>query len=558
MFPQAQLFVDSYKEYLKRIEPGRWKEASGQKIGQMELLTHLICNMKEIRLKSFSNNREFNEEYMVSEELVDLIRVAMELPGWGEDCIKVLDSLLTKRSDTVADDLNQIVAMNILGGEINGLRMGKKIRINSTNNDELFEDNILLKETFEEGEEVGVILGFSSEYKEKLTEEEQKKMAEKKLTVDPRFNVCNSLKEGLNVVTLVNSQLAKVITNLNGIEFTISPRFKTIGIDNIEFRGQNCLKQWSTGPELAASMRRIYEWALSEESEEKQMVESRKLYLRTVALKSMCNCLKKGEKEIITDKLRKGLINQALKKVNLTSGTGVGLELSEERLFRLLKTSAETGLKLDDLNSLSATIKNNELEVVFGKDFSNMKYLVYSGYNMEKIGKELYEVVCWEDEIAQLNEKKEQIAAVNKKAVLVTNSEFDKFECAEILKNAKIVITFDWDIQKLREEFDGGNASGASPAEKNLMSSKKKKLSRKEKKELMEKRKKIKEKLPECIVNIAENCFIDLVEELKVQKVKEFKNIFEEKSLVEELVEFGFERKICEDYYAENPKTTLD
>ena len=142
--------------------------------------------------------------------------------------------------------------------------------------------------------------------------------------------------------------------------------------------------------------------------------------------------------------------------------------------------------------------------------------------------------------------------------MLVTNSEFDKFECAEILKNAKIVITFDWDIQKLREEFDGGNASGASPAEKNLMSSKKKKLSRKEKKELMEKRKKIKEKLPECIVNIAENCFIDLVEELKVQKVKEFKNIFEEKSLVEELVEFGFERRICEDYYAENPKTTLD
>ena len=62
--------------------------------------------------------------------------------------------------------------LTILGGEINGLRMGKKIRINSTNNDELFEDNILLKETFEEEEEVGVILGFSSDYKEKLTEEE--------------------------------------------------------------------------------------------------------------------------------------------------------------------------------------------------------------------------------------------------------------------------------------------------------------------------------------------------------------------------------------------------
>lgn len=66
-------------------------------------------------------------------------------------------------------------------------------------------------------------------------------MTEKKLTIDPRFNVLNSLKEGLNVVTLVNSQLAKVITNLNGVEFTISPRFKTIAIDNIEFKGQKCI-----------------------------------------------------------------------------------------------------------------------------------------------------------------------------------------------------------------------------------------------------------------------------------------------------------------------------
>ena len=151
------------------------------------------------------------------------------------------------------------------------------------------------------------------------------------------------------------------------------------------------------------------------------MVESRQLYLRTVAMKSLYNCVMKGDKEMISANIRNGLIKQALKKVNLTSGSGVGLELSEERLFRLLKVSAETGLKLDDLNCLSATIKNNELEVVFGKDFSNMKYMVYSGYNMEKIGKELCEVVCWEDEVVVLKEKDERIKQVSKKAVMVTN-----------------------------------------------------------------------------------------------------------------------------------------
>ena len=69
----------------------------------MELLGHLIGNMKEIRTKTFKNNREFNEEYMVSEELVDLIRVAMELPGWGDDCIKVLEKMLKRNH---GDDLN--------------------------------------------------------------------------------------------------------------------------------------------------------------------------------------------------------------------------------------------------------------------------------------------------------------------------------------------------------------------------------------------------------------------------------------------------------------------
>lgn len=34
-----------------------------------------------------------------------------------------------------------------------------------------------------------------------------------------------------------------------------------------------------------------------------------------------------------------------------------------------------------------------------------MKYMVYSGYNMEKIGKELYEVVSWEDDVLSLKEQ---------------------------------------------------------------------------------------------------------------------------------------------------------
>lgn len=40
--------------------------------------------------------------------------------------------------------------------------------------------------------------------------------------------------------------------------------------------------------------------------------------------------------------------------------------------------------------------------------------------------------------------------------------------------------------------------------------------------------------------------------------MKDYKNVFVESSLVDELVEFGFPKEICEDYIKENPKTNLE
>jgi len=45
------------------------------------------------------------------------------------------------------------------------------------------------------------------------------------------------------------------------------------------------------------------------------------------------------------------------------------LEICEEKLYRLLKESVETGLNLSDLVPMSATIHTNELEILYGKDF---------------------------------------------------------------------------------------------------------------------------------------------------------------------------------------------
>lgn len=63
----------------------------------------------------------------------------------------------------------------------------------------------------------------------------------------------------------------------------------------------------------------------------------------------------------------------------------MSLELTEEKLFKLLKRSAETSINLNDLPNISISIKRNELEVQLGKTFSNLKFPISSGYNLEKV-----------------------------------------------------------------------------------------------------------------------------------------------------------------------------
>lgn len=68
-----------------------------------------------------------------------------------------------------------MLALSILGGEINGLRSGGVIKVYQNNADELFEESMLLKQDLQDNAEIGIILGFSDCYKEKLTEDDLKK-----------------------------------------------------------------------------------------------------------------------------------------------------------------------------------------------------------------------------------------------------------------------------------------------------------------------------------------------------------------------------------------------
>lgn len=52
----------------------------------------------------------------------------------------------------------------------------------------------------------------------------------------------------------------------------------------------------------------------------------------------------------------------------------MNLEMTEEKLFKLLKRSAESGINLNDLSNITVSVKRNELEVLLGKNFDSLKY----------------------------------------------------------------------------------------------------------------------------------------------------------------------------------------
>jgi len=55
-------------------------------------------------------------------------------------------------------------------------------------------------------------------------------------------------------------------------------------------------------------------------------------------------------------------------------------------------------LNLSDLKDMTLTVKGNnkEIEILYGKDFTNMKYTILSGFNLDKVTKH-YEVVLIDD-----------------------------------------------------------------------------------------------------------------------------------------------------------------
>lgn len=514
--------------------------------GNSQILDYLMKVVYDIRKRTFTENIDYEEDYAVSCELVDFFRSLLQQPAWNKALNEYLRGYLVNSKDIV----QQILAVSILGGEVNGLRYSGKIMICSTDVDELFNDNVLLKSKLEDSKETAIILGFSENYKEKISDDEKKKF---KPEDDPRFNIrmnMGPIMDGRNPAVLIYSSLAKDITNLSTIELTTVNRFNVFAIDSTPFEA--CKAPLDSG------LIDLYQWAL-DKNRVSSVIESKSIYLKALTIKSFNTYLSQNPEntEVLMQKkkdLFKDLLFYANQQV-ITSDNLMNLELTEERLYRLLASSSQTELNLSDLKNVTITIKNYELEAQFAKDFSNKKYPIQSGYNLEKVS-QYYELIPYNE--AKVLDKK----ALATKAVLISPSEWSEEFVEWSANNCKLVVTHGLDLQKLQEQCEG---NALKPASKRVLPLKKKKSNVKEEKDgkLRRSRSQVGKKaekpaLPGCIANISERYFNELHNEYIAQSKKEFKNIFREKRLVDELVEFGFPKEIIDEYFLENSKASIE
>ena len=527
----SEIFSDSLQNSLIPFPP-EIKVSS-----QEGVLYYFYYLFKRIHEKCFSENIVYPEDFPLACEIIDLFRELLTLKPWAQEVTQFVSKKLSDKGPE--QKISHTFALSVLGGQINGLRVGGYIQI-STRNDELFEDNVLLKENLGEEYETATIMGFSNDYREKISDEEKKKLKEKE---DPRFNVemnIGGFKENKNPVVLIHSTIAKEITSLSAIEMSVINRFNCSAVDQINFIPESF--------QINDSLLDIFSNVLKD----CKVTESKSSYLKSLALKSVNRYLtSKQNVNFLLEKhsnLIKSLMDLACKKV-ITQNNLMNMEMTEERLFRLLKSSAETGLNLSDLKNLSITVNNNELEVLLGKDFSNVKFPIQSGYNLSKID-QFYEAVDFE----MVKDEKNIREIILNKVLIISAQNLKSQFMLPLLQLPKFVITHDFDMKALSAAIEENKFEDKKTGNKD---DKEQKIKLKnEKKENVSK--KFAKLIPKIIVNVSEKYLRNLLTLLKEQESKEEKDIYCDKILSEELTEFGFPKDIVDEYLLENSKSSLD
>ena len=126
----------------------------------------------------------------------------------------------------------------------------------------------------------------------------------------------------------------------------------------------------------------------------------------------------------------------------------INIEVTEEKLFRLLQHACEKTSNFTDSTKIMTIARSNELEILNQRNFKTITFPVFSSFNLHKVSK-YTEVVTLEEaqEIADKNPKE-----LRKIAVLLNQKEFEGLaDNSIILLKSRLIITHDFDMQTFQE-----------------------------------------------------------------------------------------------------------
>ena len=350
-------------------------------------------------------------------------------------------------------------------------------------------------------------------------------------------------KSDLNPVALIHSTISKEIHNFSTIELGSVNRYNSIAVDSVPFMTESYDFAKNSSVLLP-----IYSWATSEQTPK----DTSNLYLRTLAMKSLNNYMKSQENVYLLSSKHQELINSVLNlaTTKVASIQLMNLEITEEKLFRLLQASSEKEFAFRDLPALFVTVKDKEIEILLGKDLSTMRFPIQGGFNINNV-KKYHEVIRAED-VLELAKKKNLHTFLADKAVLISSKDMSKYP--QYVTNAAIVISYGVQMQQLADQYDKETSQASKKAEGRPNGEEMIPLSKSGDESPM----KAKAKFPKCLISLSERIFHNLIEEMEAQSKKDYRDVLENKDVLEELVDYGFPKELVEKYLKENPNQSFD
>lgn len=149
---------------------------------------------------------------MVTAELTRFMQNLLKNENWTEKFQTVIEGMLKSE-----DEEEKMLAFSVLGGDIEGLRMGGKVITLIQDSQNFFENNVLLKYNGKFKPQTGRIIGFCSEYIERSIKDEKdpKKNKDAKLDVDISIGAST---DSNNPLVLYDNSFSNQITNLINVD----------------------------------------------------------------------------------------------------------------------------------------------------------------------------------------------------------------------------------------------------------------------------------------------------------------------------------------------------